>query len=257
MKYLVTGGAGHLGSQVALMLLRQGKDVRVLDDLSTGERARLKGSGIEVNRGSVADAAAVRKALKGVDTVVHCATSYSEDLYEMERTNCYGTLTLLEECHKAGTRKVVNCSTHLVYGDNPAKKRTEDLWPMPVTQLGLTKMQAEYFCRAYSSIHKLQTVSLRFFDIYTDGQMPMSTASRDCALHDFVHIEDCARAAALACKGKHYGESFNIGSGKAMTVAKAAEKLGRRIPLPKSKGTDSFASIAKARSIGYRPKRAL
>jgi nucleoside-diphosphate-sugar epimerase len=257
MIYLVTGGAGHLGSRVVKLLDSLGKKVRVLDDFSTGERSRIAGTKAEIMKASLSDAAAVRKALKGVGAVIHCATSYSDSIYEMEKTNCHGILTLLEECHKQNTRKLVNCSTHLVYGDNPKKRRTEDLWPMPTTPLGLTKMQAEYYCRAYSSIHKLQTVSLRFFDIYTDAKVPMTTASRDKAVHDFVHIDDCAKAAVIACKGKHFGESFNIGSGKPLTIVQAAKRLGKSLPKPKASGQDSYASLSKAKTIGYKPTRTL
>ena len=178
MTVLITGGAGFIGSNLSARLLADGRRVRVLDDLSTGSSQNLPG-GVDLVMGGVEDAESVVDACRDAEVVFHLAalTSVTRSVRDPVSTNdvnVRGTLTVLEAARQAGVRRVVYASSSSVYGDTEVLPKHEGLPASPVSPYGVSKLAGEAYCRAFTRVHGLETVALRFFNVFGPRQDPTS-----------------------------------------------------------------------------------
>ena len=293
-KYLITGGAGFIGSNLARRLLDQGEKVVVYDDLSTGRLDNLEGvknpANLLVHEKSILDLASLKRALRGVDTVFHFAAIPSvqrsiKDPFATTETNVVGTLDVLEAARTVGLRRLVYASSSSVYGENPTLPKIETMLPAPVSAYAASKLAGEELCRVFFHLHGLEVVSLRFFNVFGPRQDPnnqyaavvpkfITTLMRGRApvIHgdgkqsrDFTYVDnvlDAAIAASTAAKAT--GEVINVACGSRVTIGGLANIvgtiLGREITPKYDKPRDgdvrhSLADIAKAQELlGYRPR---
>jgi nucleoside-diphosphate-sugar epimerase len=290
-RYLVTGGAGFIGSGILRALLDRGEPVRVLDNCRTGRRETLEslGSRAEVIEGGVEDPAAVERAVQGVEFVLHQAAIPSvqrsvESPLESHAANLTGTLVLLEAARRAGVRRFVYASSSSVYGETPELPKVETMPPNPASPYAAGKLGGELYCRIYHRLHGLETVSLRYFNVFGPGQREDSpyaaVVPRFLAAlgrgeppviygdgrqsRDFTYIDNVVQANLAACEAGSAaaGEVFNIASGERATLLELLGHLerltGRSLPPrhePARRGDvrDSLADIGKAkRLLGFR-----
>lgn len=179
MKYLVTGGAGFIGSHLAEELVRCGHDVTVFDNFSTGKYENLRGLPVYVIEGDLRDADQIESAVKGIDTVFHLAAvcSVSRSVSDPKTThdvNITGTLNLLEACRKAGVGRVVFSSSSSVYGESEVLPKHEDMKPAPISTYAISKLTGEHYCQVYWKAYGLETVCLRYFNVFGPRQDPAS-----------------------------------------------------------------------------------
>ncbi|MCB0178045.1 MAG: SDR family oxidoreductase [Anaerolineae bacterium] len=243
---LVTGGAGFIGSHIVDALAARGDKVRVLDNLSTGHRqnlAHLIGQ-IEFIEGDLRNDAAVRDTVTDVDLVFHLAAMVSvpESMakpLEAEDVNALGTLRLLSLAAEAGVRRLVLSSTCAVYGDEPTLPKTEVMAPQPKSPYAISKLAAENYCCLFNDSFGLETVVLRYFNVFGPRQDPSSAYSGVISIfvdkmmrgevplifgdgeqtRDFVFVKDVVRANLLAAhKPKAAGQRFNIGTERQITI---------------------------------------
>jgi len=179
--YLVTGGAGFMGSHLVEALVERGERVRVLDNLSTGRRQNIIPllKDIEFVEGDLRDAEAVRRAVEGIDYVLHQAaipsvTRSVRDPIPTETANVVGTLNLLLAAREAGVRRVVYASSSSVYGDSPTLPKVETMPPHPKSPYAVSKLAVEHYCRVFTELHGLETVGLRYFNVFGPRQDPTS-----------------------------------------------------------------------------------
>ncbi|HYP40323.1 MAG TPA: SDR family oxidoreductase [Chloroflexia bacterium] len=180
-KYLVTGGAGFIGSNIVEELVARGEQVRVLDDLSTGRRSNIEpflGS-IELVQGSLTNDDALSKAVAGVDFIIHQAALPSvprsvSDPLQSHEANATGTLKLLIAARDAGVRRVVYASSSSVYGDSPTLPKREDMPTRPLSPYAVNKLAGEEYCKVFTGVYGLPTVSLRYFNVFGPRQDPTS-----------------------------------------------------------------------------------
>lgn len=251
--YLVTGGAGFIGSHLCRRLAAEGHEVRVLDNLSTGKRANLEGVEVDWVVGDLRDGALLAAALQGVEYVHHhaaiasVAVSVAQPLFEQE-VNVVGTLRLLEAARQAGVRRVVFAASAAAYGNSPESPKREDMRPEPASPYGLSKVAGEYYCRIYSEIFGLETVCLRYFNVFGPRQDPASPYSGVISLfarrlllgqppiiqgdggqsRDFVYVEDVVQANLRASQvAQAQGEVYNIGCGRSTTIGELAGLLNQ------------------------------
>ncbi len=288
--YLVTGGAGFIGSNLVDALVARGDRVRVLDDFSTGRRENLTAPDVEVVEGDLRDAAVVRRAVAGVGGVFHQAALRSvprsvDDPLSSNQVNVTGTLILLLACRDAGVQRVVYASSSSVYGDDPALPKVETLPTRPISPYAISKLAAEHYCQTFARLYGLETVSLRYFNVFGPRQNPESKysaviprflaqalAGEPLEVHgdgeqsrDFTYIDNVVEGnlLAMAAPGGS-GEVFNIACGTRHSLIAIADAigdfLGRRLPrshaAPRAGDVrHTLADIAKAeRLLGYRPK---
>ena len=262
MKALVTGGAGFIGSHIVDALLERGDEVVALDDLETGFRENVDARARLVI-GSVADEDAVRDAVRGCDLVFHQAAHKAvlrsiESPLATDTVNVHGTLTVLHAAVDAGVGRVVHASSSSVYGGATRLPTPEDEITLPRSPYAVSKLAAEHYCRVFTELHGLETVALRYFNVYGPRQRPDATyaaviplfvdallAGRAPKVHgdglqsrDFTYISDvvdanlaAAGAAAATCSGRAY----NIAGGASWTLLDILETLGGLLgvePLP-------------------------
>jgi nucleoside-diphosphate-sugar epimerase len=290
--YLVTGGAGFIGSNIVEALVRKGERVRILDNFSTGSPANLADvrSDVEIIEGDLRDAEAVQRAVAGVHYISHQAALRSvprsiDDPLSSDAVNTHGTLQLLLAAHEAkSVRRMVYASSSSVYGDSPLLPKGEDQLPSPISPYAVSKLAAEYYCRMFTRLHGLETVSLRYFNVFGPKQSPESKYAAvvplfiDAALHDkpliihgdgeqsrdFTYIDNVVQANLLACTAPGAaGEVFNIACNarySVLQIARTIEQLiGRPLTIqhtpPRSGDVrHTQASIDKAaRLLAYRP----
>jgi UDP-glucose 4-epimerase len=290
--YLVTGGAGFIGSTIVHTLVRSGERVRILDDFSTGSLDNLAEvkNRVEIIEGDLRDMAAVRRSVSGVTYVLHEAALRSvprsvDDPLSTDEVNTHGTLQLLLAAHEAKTvRRLVYASSSSCYGDSPALPKVEDQVPLPISPYAVAKLAAEYYCRMFTRLYGLETVSLRYFNVFGPRQSPESkyaavvplfirAALRDEPLlvhgdgeqsRDFTYVDNVVQANLKACTAPGVGgEVFNIACDtrySVLEIARAIESLlGRKIKIqhtPPRAGDvrHTQASIEKAqRLLGYHP----
>jgi UDP-glucose 4-epimerase len=290
VKALVTGGAGFIGSNLVQALLARGDDVRVLDDLCTGYRDNVP-SEVELIVGSVADEDAVGAAVAGVEIVFHQAARRSvigslEHPLRTDTANVHGTLTVLELARQAGVRRVISASSSSVYG-GAAQMPTPETAPLiPRSPYAVSKISAEQYCRVYAELHGLETVSLRYFNVYGPRQRPDSAYAAVIPLfiealanqkpptvhgdggqsRDFTFVADAvaanlgaASAPSKACSGKAY----NVAGGRRYSLLELLDLLGGILgvdPVPEftdPRPGDVRASEADitgaANDLGYHP----
>lgn len=294
MKILVTGGAGFIGSNLVEALLGRGAEVRVLDNFSTGKRENLEGlvedavlGRLEVMEGDLRDPGVVERACQGMEYVFHQGALPSvarslEDPLESTQVNVVGTLNLLLGAKRARVRRVIYASSSSVYGNSPQLPKREEMRPDPLSPYAVSKLTGEEYCKVVSSVYGLETVSLRYFNVFGPRQDPFSHYSAVIpkfivmALHghplpvfgngeqsrDFTYIENVIQANLLAMEAEGIsGQAFNIGCGGQISLNRLIEHVGRiiqshPIPLyqPPRQGDvrHSFADVSKAeRLLGY------
>ena len=242
---LVTGGAGFIGSHIVDRLLADGYRVRVLDNFSTGKRVNLPDSGdLEIVTGDVGSFDDVREAMKDVELVFHEAAVASvpktiNDPLGSHQTNYVGTLNVLEAARQQGTKRVVFASSAAVYGDLPELPKREDMPLKPLSPYAVDKLASEYACQMYTHLHGLETVCLRYFNVYGPRQDPGSPYSGVISIfadrlkkgeqvviygdgeqtRDFVFVSDVVEAnIKAATTSTATGKTFNIASGETVTL---------------------------------------
>ena len=183
-RYLVTGGCGFIGSHIAEYLVSQGEEVRVLDNLSTGKRENITqfSEKVEFVEGDLLDQKTVEAAVEGIDYVLHQAALPSvprsiEDPVTSNRVNVEGTVILLHACVKAKVKRVVYAASSSAYGDQQAPVKSEDLLPRPKSPYAVSKLAGEYYLQAFTACYGLETVALRYFNVFGPRQDPHSQYS--------------------------------------------------------------------------------
>jgi nucleoside-diphosphate-sugar epimerase len=288
--YLVTGGAGFIGSNIVEELVRRGEKVRVLDNLSTGKRENLLPfmDRIELIEGDVRSYHIVRKAVEGADFVLHQAALPSvprsvADPVTTNEVNVTGTLHVLDASKDAGVRRVVFASSSSIYGDLDTLPKTEDMLPKPLSPYAVAKLAGEKYCQVFYRIYGLKTVALRYFNVFGPRQDPTSQYSavipKFAAMirkgesplifgdgeqsRDFTFVENVVHANLLACEEQPdtAGEVFNIACGKRVTVNRLVEAINEALGMNvKARYAEprvgdvrhSLANIGKAQQIlGY------
>ena len=234
---LVTGGAGFIGGHLVEGLLRAGWSVRVIDDLSTGSERNLADAmdRIEFTRGDIRDANALERVMDGVEVVFHQAAMASVPRsiampMLSNSINVDGTLLVPETARQAGVRRVVYAASSAVYGNSEVMPKVETLPPTPLSPYGLQKYIGEVYCRLYSELHGLETVSLRYFNIFGPRQDPNSDyaaviprfvtaalAGRSPVIYgdgeqtrDFIYVENAVQANLLAADGLYFSPAYII-----------------------------------------------
>ncbi|MFN8628206.1 MAG: SDR family oxidoreductase [Candidatus Binatia bacterium] len=290
--HLVTGGAGFIGSSIVEALVARGERVRILDNFSTGSLANLSAvrDQIEIVEGDLRDMSAVRRAVTGVTYISHQAALRSvprsiDDPLSSDAVNTHGTLQLLLAAHEAKTVcRLVYASSSSVYGDSPALPKVEDQLPAPISPYAVSKLAAEYYCRMYARLHGLETVSLRYFNVFGPKQSPESRYAAVVPLfiraalrgepvvvhgdgeqsRDFTYIDNVVQANLAACTAPGVGgEVFNIACNtrhSVLTIAHTIQALVgrpldiRHMPARSGDVRHTQASIDKAaRLLRYRP----
>ncbi len=292
MRYLVTGGAGFIGSNTVDELVRRGHNVVVLDDLSSGKVGNLAGvqSEIELLRHSVTDLDRLHEACRGVDYVLHLGARTSVprsviDPLETNRVNVDGTLNVLVAARDAKVKRVVFAGSSSVYGETPTLPKREDMPPAPISPYGLSKLAGEMYGKVFQRCYGLEFVSLRYFNVFGPRQDPGSPYSGVLSLfnaaflegtqpavygdgeqsRDFTYIGNVVEANLLACEAKRAaGLALNIGTGSRHTLNQTLallEKITGRPTKPKyappREGDirDSQADITLAKNmLGYNPR---
>ena len=253
MRTLVTGGAGFIGSNLADRLLAEGAEVRVFDNLSTGFRDNVPKTA-ELFEGDIRDEAAVRAAVEGVDVVFHFAAHRAvlqsvENPLSTDLANTHGTLLVLKAAQDAGVRRVVASSSSSVYGGAKQLPTPESAPLIPRSPYAVSKLAGEHYCRVWSELFGLETVALRYFNVYGPRQRPDSayaaviplfthalrTGTRPIVHGDglqsrsFAYVDDvvaanlaAARAAAEVCSGKAY----NVAGETSYTLLQLLGELG-------------------------------
>ncbi len=266
--YLITGGAGFIGSHLATALSARGDRVRVLDDLSTGRVENLahlevgedgSGAPVELLRGSVTDPVAAKRACRGVRGVFHEAAQVSvpqsvADPAKSYEINVQGTVHVLHAAQQEGVERFVFAASSAAYGDSPALPKTEDMLPEPLSPYGSGKLAGEHLLRVFGLTHGMRTVSLRYFNIFGPRQADDSPYSGVIAIfarallsgeaptifgdgeqtRDFTHIRNVVAANLLALEADvPVGEVFNVSTGLQVTInelyARMAELVGTEV----------------------------
>ena len=184
MRYLVTGGAGFIGSNIVEELLKRNYTVRVLDNFSTGKRENLKEfqKDIELIEGDIRSFHIVQKAVKGIDVILHEAALPSvprsiNDPITSNEVNVVGTLNILDAAKENNVKRVVYASSSSVYGDNPELPKHEGMMPNPLSPYAVSKLAGEKYCQVYSRLYGIETVILRYFNVFGPRQDPNSEYS--------------------------------------------------------------------------------
>lgn len=244
---LVTGGAGFIGSHLVEALVTDGCRVTVLDDLSSGRESNLApvAGRITFLRGSICDRRMVEKAAAGCEVVFHLAAVVSvpktvDDPLGSAAVNETGSLNVLEAARGAQARRVVFASSSAVYGDDPTLPKREEMPPKPLTPYAVQKLVVEYYLSVYQSLYGLESVGLRFFNVFGPRQDPSSPYSGvisifmkkalsgappviygdGCQSRDFVFVGDVVQALLSAAKSASApGKVFNVGTGTSLTIS--------------------------------------
>ncbi|RME02612.1 MAG: SDR family oxidoreductase [Planctomycetota bacterium] len=292
-RYLITGGGGFIGSHLVYALVERGERVRVVDDFSTGRRENLVDiwDRIELMEGDICEEELAREACEGVEIIFHQAAIPSvprslERPMETHRVNALGTLNLLEQARRLGVRRFIYASSSSVYGDDPVLPKVESLTPLPLSPYAVQKLTGEYYCRLYHRIYSLETVCLRYFNVFGPRQRPDSPYAaviprfiqrmmdREAPMiygdgeqtRDFTYVENVVEAnlkAAEAPSGA-MGRVYNVATGRRVSLNELVSYLNRMM------GTDirpkycparlgdvehSLADLSLIREwIGYQPK---
>jgi UDP-glucose 4-epimerase len=293
--YLVTGGAGFIGSHLVERLLNDGHRVRILDDFSSGSLDNLPFAGrfagaLEIVRGDIRDLPAVEAAAAGVEVIFHQAALRSvprsvEDPLGTNAQNVTGTLHVLEAARRTGVRRVVYASSSSVYGESPELPKREDQMPLPISPYAVSKAVGEQYARVWSRLYGVETVGLRYFNVFGPRQDPASEYAaviprfvlwglRGVPLEvhgtgeqsrDFTFIDNVVEANLLAATAEGVsGDAFNIACGERISLLDIVARLEilldrplarRHTPSRAGDVPHSLADIQKAaRWLSYSPK---
>jgi nucleoside-diphosphate-sugar epimerase len=251
--YVITGGAGFIGSHLAERLIRDGQRVRVIDNLITGKRANLASlnGDVEFHEVSITDLEALRPIFKGADYVLHQAALPSvprsvDDPMTTHQINVTGTLNVLIAARDAGVKRVAYAASSSAYGDVEAEYKTEDLPPRPLSPYGVSKLAGEYYCKAFTAVYKLETVALRYFNVFgprqdetsqyaavipkfvaalSRGQAPLIYGDGSQS-RDFTYIDNVVHGNLLALTAPDAaGQMMNLATGGRVTLLELVEKL--------------------------------
>jgi UDP-glucose 4-epimerase len=290
--HLVTGGAGFIGSSIAEALLASGERVRIIDDFSSGRRenlARLPGQ-FELIEGTITDPPTVARAMRGVEIVFHEAAipSVARSVADPQATmmaGVQGTTVVLDFAQRAGVKRVIFAASSAAYGDTPTLPKVETMEPRPLSPYAASKLTGEHLMRIFAELHGLETVSLRYFNVFGPWQDPASEYAAvipkfiTAALRgdkpiifgdgeqtrDFCYIENTVRANLLAASTSRplRGKVLNVACGERTSLNQLIEYIGELAgrPLeadhrPPRAGDvrDSLADVTAAReAIGYEP----
>ena len=292
MRYLVTGGAGFIGSHTVEELVRRGHHVVVLDDLSAGKVENLSqvAGKIEFIRGSITDLDTVRAACRSAEYVLHLAARTSvprsvKEPLETNRVNVDGTLNVLVAARDAKVRRVVFAASSSAYGETPTLPKVETMTPSPISPYGVSKFVGEVYAQVFGRVYGLENVSLRYFNVFGPRQDPGSpysgvlsrfiTALLDGAQpvvfgdgqqsRDFTSVDNVVDANLRACEAPNAsGMVFNVGTSSRYTLNQTLELLGKIAGKPANPRydpprdgdiRDSQADIGLARKVlGYQPR---
>jgi nucleoside-diphosphate-sugar epimerase len=281
--YLVTGGAGFIGSHIVEELLQRGSRVRVLDDFSSGKKGNLLSvkDRIDLIEGDIRDISTCARAVKDIDIIFHQAAMTSvpgsvEEPGACNAVNVSGTLNMLMAAREAGVKRMVFASSSSIYGDEPALPNSEDVLGIPQSPYAVSKRTGEIYCQMYTKLFGFSTVCLRYFNVFGPRQDPQSQYAAAIPIfitrmleglrpvvygdgeqtRDFVFVRNVVEANLLASQGEDAsGEVMNIAGGERITINSLVESIGRIL------GTQvdpeyvterpgdirhSYASIAKA-----------
>jgi len=290
--YAVTGGAGFIGSNIVEELLRRNETVKVIDNFSTGKRENIKAfkERIEIIDADLATAPNLSQLLNGVDYVIHQAAIPSVpksiiDPMRSHEANVNGTLRLLLACRDAGVKRLVYASSSSLYGDSPTLPKNEAMLPNPLSPYGAQKLFGELYCQVFTKAYGLETVSLRYFNVFGPRQDATSQYSGVLALfipavlqdrrptiygdglqsRDFTYVQNVVEANLLACHVPgNAGQVFNVACGERITVNSMLQQinaiLNRTIEpvYAEARAGDikhSQADITRAKEhLGYEPK---
>jgi len=288
--YLVTGGAGFIGSHLAEELIRRGHVVRVVDNLATGKRRNLAHlPAVEFLEGDLADLAVCVRAVQGMDYVLHEAAIPSvprsiEDPVTSNRSNIDASLNILVAARDAGVKRLVYAGSSSAYGNTPVLPKHEDMPPRPLSPYALQKFVAEQYCQLFTRLYGLETVTIRYFNVFGPRQDPGSPYSGVISLffaallggtepviygdgeqtRDFTYVANVVDGVLRACEAPNVaGEVINIATGQAISLNEllsvmknlVGSTVAARHLLPRAGDVrDSLADIAKARDLlGYSP----
>jgi len=288
--YLVTGGCGFIGVNLLSRLVAQSSRVRVLDNLSLGKREDIEPFRVELQVGDIRDAAAVAEACRGVDVVVHLAahTRVVESVANPRLNfdvNVIGTMNVLEACRAAGVKKMIFASTGGAILGEQEPPVHEGMVPRPISAYGASKLAGEAYCSAFCGSYGLNTVALRFSNVYGPysyhkgsavaeffknliRKEPIAIYGDGRQTRDFLYVEDLVDAILLADKADTPGEYFQIASGRETSILTLLDTMKKIAPEavfdihhePARAGEISrnYANIEKARRmLGYDPKTRL
>ncbi|MFA6094468.1 MAG: NAD-dependent epimerase/dehydratase family protein [Candidatus Paceibacterota bacterium] len=252
IKVVVTGGAGFIGSNIVDALVERGFNVHIIDNLSEGRRENVNKKAT-LHIADVCSLESIKKVFKDVQYVFHCAAlprvQYSiEHPQETNEVNIGGTINVLEACRWAGVKKLIYSASSSVYGDQPTMPLVESMTAMPKSPYGLQKYVGEIYCKTWSEVYRVPTVSLRYFNVYglrqsSEGAYalvipsflkqrqvgkPMTIVGDGKQTRDFTHVRDVVRANILAMESDKVGkgEVINIGAGNNVSINKIAELIG-------------------------------
>ena len=291
--YLVTGGAGFIGSSIAEALLAKGERVRILDDFSTGRRSNLEAlkGNVEVIEGTIVDPEVVTRAMKGVEVVFHEAAipSVSRSVENPQASmlaNVMGTTVVLDAARHEKVRRLVYAASSSAYGDTPTLPKVETMPTIPLSPYAVAKLTGEHLLKVFASLYGIETLSLRYFNVFGPRQDPTSqyaavipnfitAALKKTAptvfgdgeqTRDFCFIDNTVSANLLAAStsNKLSGETVNIACGERISLNQLlgiiSEESGfklepKYVPTRAGDVRDSLASIERAEAlIGYEPK---
>jgi nucleoside-diphosphate-sugar epimerase len=290
-KYLVTGAAGFIGSNIVEELVGRGADVRALDNLSTGKASNLAPfmDRIEFVEGDLNDTELLGKMIRGVDYVLHQAALPSvprslADPLKSHEANATGTLKLLIAARDEGVERLVYASSSSVYGNSPTLPKREDMPTQPLSPYAVNKLAAEQYCRVFARVFGLPAIALRYFNVFGPRQDPKSqyaavipafissvlmgespTVYGDgTQTRDFTYVQNVVQANLLACEtDRADGEAINIACGERTSLLDLLGEINRLLgtnvapyfqPGRAGDVKDSLADISKARElIGYTP----
>jgi nucleoside-diphosphate-sugar epimerase len=291
VKILVTGGAGFIGSHLASELLDRGFSVRILDNFATGRRSNLSavGGDAEIIEGDIQSYERVSRAVAGCDVVLHQAALPSvprsiQDPLTSNATNVIGTLNVLLAARDNGVRRVVVASSSSVYGSHPILPKREDAPTLPISPYATTKLASENYARSFHSVYGLETVTLRYFNVFGARQDPTSqyaavvprfvaallTGGQPVIFgdgeqsRDFTHVSNVVQANILAMDAPAApGRVYNIACGEQVSINRLADEIGdllgcevRPVYCAPRAGEvpHSLADLSRARDeLGYEP----
>ena len=294
-KYLVTGAAGFIGSNLVAALVGRGESVRAYDNLATGHWGLVKrvvpeAGLVEPITADIRDAVAMSRAMEGIDVVFHHAALGSvprsvENPAEADEVNVHGTVVVLDSARRAGVRRIIFAASSAAYGDTPTLPKREDMAPRPLSPYAVSKLSGEQYLRVFASLYGMETLSLRYFNVFGPNQLPegpyaaaiprfVRAALAGNAINvfgdgeqtrDFCFIANVVNANLLAAASpkKLAGEVINIAGGRRISLNDLIKEIGRVLekkldvqylePRP-GDVKHSLADIASAKElIGYEP----